>query len=110
MKKLIAALLAAALLGLCLGGGAMASDNVKFKASAFVYDEAGGQPAGIVIRRGSVTEYVAQIGGWVQVKIGKTLGWVPADCLMATGDSVQVLYSAAPVEDDAVTALSGQAD
>lgn len=92
MKKLIAALLAVVLL--CAAGSALASDNVKFKSSAYVYSVAGAARTGVLIRKGSVAQYVGQNGMWAQIKYGKSLGWVRTSCLKATGDDVKVVYSA----------------
>ena len=92
MKKLIAALLVAALV--CAAGSALASDNVKFKSSAYVYSGAGAARTGVLIRKGSVAEYVGQAGMWAQIKYGKSLGWVRTSCLKATGDDIKVVYSA----------------
>ena len=94
MKKLIAALLAVVLL--CAAGSALASDNVKFKSSAYVYATAGAERTGVVIRKGSVAQYVDQAGGWAQIKYGKSLGWVRVNCIKVTDDAVKVVYSATP--------------
>lgn len=91
MKKLIAALLAVVLL--CAAGSALASDNVKFKSSAYVYSCAGSDRTGVLIRKGSVAQYVGQDGMWAQIKYGKSVGWVRTSCLKATGDDVKVVYS-----------------
>ncbi len=95
VKKFAAALLAALLLVPCLAGTALASDNVKFKTSAFVYADAGTGRTGVVIHKGSVAEYVDQSGGWAQIKYGKSLGWVRVNCIKVTEDAVKVVYSAA---------------
>ena len=95
MRKLLAALLIGALC-LCLTGTALASDNVKFKSSAYVYATAGAERTGVVIRKGSVARYMDQAGGWAQIKYGKSLGWVRVNCIKVTDDAVKVVYSATP--------------
>ena len=98
VKKPIAALLTAALLALSMA--ALASDNVRFITSAYVYADAGFNRADTVIRKGSVAKREEAQDGWSLVWIGKTLGWVRSACLEETADPVCVIYSAAPAASD----------
>ena len=102
MKKLISALLVAALLALCTTGAALAADNVKFITSAYVYTDAGAGRTGIVIRKGSVAQFMETSEDWTCVRLGKQAGWVRTSCLTPSDEPVKVVYSAAAATTSAV--------
>lgn len=101
VKKLIPLFLVAALLALC-AANALASGNVRFITSAYVYGEAGWNRTGTIIRKGSVAQYMGAAGSWTRIRFGKHAGWVRSSCLVDSEDPVKVVYSAAEATADAV--------